>query len=133
MRLVHCGWTAALLVAAGCADGPATGDVSGTVTINGQPPPPGASITFIPADGSSPTAGATIENGRYAAKVPVGRNKVQIRAPRATAKKAAGQGGYTADGEIVEESLPDKYHDKTELTLDVVAGTTVKDWELSTK
>lgn len=126
------GWAAILLtalaLATGCDSGPATGEVTGTVTVDGQTPPEGSSISFVPADGKSPTAGATIENGKYSAKVPVGTARVEIRAPRVKEKfKGDGPGG-----DRIEESLPDKYHEKTELTLEVKRGRNEKNWEVWT-
>jgi hypothetical protein len=126
-------------VVAGCETGPATGDVSGTVKVDGQTPAEGSSITFMPADGQSPTAGATIVQGRYTAKVPVGKVKVEIRVPRPAAAPSdatAGPGGGgpgAGGGGWIEESLPARYNDATELTIDVKPGKNAKDWELSTK
>jgi hypothetical protein len=54
------GLLAAALAVAGCG-GEATGEVHGTVTVDGQPPPVGSSINFTPADGKG--GGATIEGG----------------------------------------------------------------------
>src|SRR5690348_10411374 len=87
------GLLAALAALAGCGGDSQTGEVTGTVTVDGQTPPPGSSITFVPTDGKSPTAGASIENGRYAARVPVGTAKVQIRVPRPAKAPKAGAGG----------------------------------------
>jgi hypothetical protein len=121
------GLLTALALAAGCGQGAATGEVSGTVRVDGQPAPPGSSITFVPADGKSPTAGALIENGKYTTRVPVGPAKVQIRAPKTAARlKAARQAGPGAEGDLVEESLPAKYNDNTTLTYDVKAGANTK-------
>src|SRR5437868_4602721 len=97
MRLRHSAGAAGLLVAAlavaGCG-GAKTGEVTGTVTVDGQPPPTGSSITFIPADGRSPSAGATIEAGKYSAKVQAGPAKVQVRVP----KFASGKTGQPGPG-----------------------------------
>jgi len=112
------------------------GQVSGTVQVDGQTPSAGSSITFIPTDGKSPTAGAVIESGRYSAQVPLGPAKVEIRVPRARGGgvgNKAGPGAGPGGGGFIEESLPAKYNDQTELTLDVSRGKVVKDWELSTK
>ena len=50
--------SAALTVLIGCA-GDNMADVSGTVTVDGAPAEKG-SVTFVPADGKSPTAGCEI-------------------------------------------------------------------------
>lgn len=126
-------WLVVLAVTAGCSNGPATGTVSGTVKVDGQTPAVGSSITFMPVDGTSPTAGAVIEQGRYSVQVPTGKSKVEIRVPRpsgAAAGDADGPGGASG---LIEESLPAKYNDQTELTLEVTRGKNEKDWDLSTK
>lgn len=125
----------ALLV--GCSSGPKQGEVSGTVTVDGKTPSTGSSITFIPTDGQSPTAGAVIENGKYSAMVPVGMSRVEIRVPRpirqaanSAPKQGPGAEGPGGGGGIIEESLPAKYNDNSELTFEVKAGQNPKDWNL---
>lgn len=128
LRIGAPGLLAGFVLLAGCGDGPETGEVVGTVKVDGQTPPAGSSITFIPADGKTPNSGALIVEGRYSARVPVGMSKVEIRVPRpmkASGKAAAGPGG-----DRVEESLPAKYNDETELTLEVKKGKNEKDWDL---
>lgn len=127
------GLLTALALAAGCGQGAATGEVTGTVWVDGQPAPPGSSITFVPTDGKGPTAGALIENGKYTTRVPVGPAKVEVRAPKTAARPKAGkQEGPGADADRVEESLPAKYNDSTTLTYDVKPGTQTKNWDLKT-
>ncbi|MCI0463211.1 MAG: hypothetical protein L0Z62_40205 [Gemmataceae bacterium] len=126
------GLLAVLALAAGCSSGPATGDVTGTVTVDGKTPPSGSSITFIPTDGKSPTAGSLIEEGKYTARVPVGTAKVEIRVPRVIGKSKARE-GPGAGGDLVEESLPARYNDNTELKLDVKSGRNEKNWDLKSK
>jgi hypothetical protein len=129
-RVAALGVMAALFGTAGCKEGPATGEVTGAIKVDGEIPPAGSSITFIPADGKSPSAGALLKEGRYTATVPVGLSKVEIRVPRP--KKGSGSsGGPGPGGDIIEESLPDKYNDNTELTLEVKRGKNEKNWELS--
>jgi hypothetical protein len=127
-------WLAGLLAAsillAGCSDGPETGEVVGTVKVDGQTPAAGSSITFIPADGKTPSSGALIVDGRYSARVPVGVSKVEIRVPRPMKVSGKAGAGPGPGGDRVEESLPAKYNDKTELTLDVQKGKNEKDWDL---
>ena len=129
------GWSvslfAVLAVAAGCGDtGPATADVSGTVTVDGKPPPAGSSISFVPADGKAGTSGCLIENGRYSTRAAVGQARVEIRAPRAVGKPRKTEDGPGGEGQIVEESLPEKYNSNTELTFDVKPGKNEKNWDL---
>ena len=127
-----------LVALAGCSSGPTTGEVTGTVTVDpGGVPAEGSSINFIPTDGKANTAGAQIINGKYTATVPVGTAKVEIRIPRPQgkgnkSKPAAhkeGPGSGPSVGNIIEESLPPEYNDKTTLTFDVKPGTQEKNWD----
>ena len=120
----------ALLLAVGCDSGPDSGTVSGTVTVDGAVPMAGSSISFIPANGNAPSSGATLENGKYSVKVPVGAMKVAIYAPRPVAKQKTPAREGPSAGEIVDESLGEEYNVKTTLTLDVKSGSQVKDWDL---
>jgi len=129
---------ASLLAAAfglvGC-EASKTGEVTGTVTVDGQVPARGSSITFFPVDGKSQTAGGVLTDGKYTATVPIGTAKVEIRAPKPATRKVerGGKEGYETSPEFIEESLPAKYNDKTELTYEVTAGRQEKNWELKTK
>src|SRR5690606_23516172 len=66
-------------LAVGCSSGKGFEefDVSGAATIDGEPIPTGT-ITFVAADGKTPTGGGVIKDGRYVAKVPPGEKKVLI-------------------------------------------------------
>jgi hypothetical protein len=110
------------------------GEVTGTVKVDGQVPAAGSSITFFPADGQSQSAGTLIdEDGRYRVRVPVGKARVEIRVPRPKAKRAGKAQGPGAEGGWIEESLPAKYNDHSELTFEVKSGTNKKDWDVSAK
>jgi hypothetical protein len=133
--LLHC-LIAAIFV--GCGGETGMGLVSGKVTVDGQVPAAGSSITFFPTDGKQ-SAGATLADGNYSVNVPTGESRVEIRVPRpvvsappAVPKQGPGSEG-PAGGGYITESLPAKYNDKTELKLNVAGGTNQKDWEVSTK
>jgi hypothetical protein len=134
------GWAAwavalltALALAAGCGGGSATGEVTGTVKVDGKAPPPGSSITFFPIDGKSPTAGGAIEDGKYSVRVPVGMAKIEIRVWRPVSKSKEVKAGPGPAGDLVEESLPPKYNDESEERLDVRPGKNLKDFDLRSK
>ena len=125
------------LAAAGCG-GEKTGDVTGTVTVDGQPPPVGSSISFVPADGKSSSAGGAIEDGKYTAtKVPVGATKVRIIVPKFASGKAPApkpKAGPGAEGErVVGELVLVDDQGRTELTYDVKPGRNEKNWDLKSK
>lgn len=135
MRVRFAGWVVALLAAAavagGCADDK-TAEVTGTISVDGNPAEKG-SISFVPADGKSPTAGSEIKNGKYAAKVPLGTAKVQVRVPKVVGKKKLYNTPDSPVQDILEEALPGRYNDKTELQYEVKPGKNEKDWDLKSK
>ena len=135
MRFRHAGaavaLAAALALLAGCS-GDKMGEVTGTVTVDGAPAERGG-LTFIPADGKSPTAGCEIVGGKYSAKVPPGTAKVQVRVPKVTGKKKMYNTPDSPFQDVLTEVLPAKYNEQTELTLDVKAGKNEKDWDLKSK
>jgi hypothetical protein len=52
-------------------------EVTGSVTIDGEPIPQGV-VQFVAADGQTPTGGGVIKDGKYQAKVPPGEKKVLV-------------------------------------------------------
>lgn len=116
---------------AGCQDS-SIGIVSGTVTVDGSQAGDG-SIVFAPLDGKHGPAGGPIVDGTYSVTVPVGPSKVEIRLPVVVGQiRIYG----TKDSPIqddMRDSLPPKYNDETELTYDVPAGKSEKNFDLSIK
>ncbi len=118
---------------AGCSSGdPNFSEVSGTVIVDGQPIKEG-NITFVSVSGNAPSAGGVITDGKYAAKVHIGSTKVEIRASKVVGQKKVYDTPDSPMRDIMEEMLPAKYNEQTELTLEVEPGSTVKDFDLSTK
>lgn len=121
-----------LALLSGCGGDDGMAEVTGKVTVNGEIPAVGSSINFIPSDGKAQSAGASIENGKYSTKVPVGMSKVEIRVPRPVSRPKPGPkvGGPGPGGpsDRIEESLPPEYNNQTKLTLDVKPGQNEKDW-----
>ena len=122
---------AAILFTPGCAGKATMGEVSGTVQVDGVPAKTG-SIAFIPVDGNAPTAGATIEAGRYSAKVPLGNAKVEIRVSKVIGQKKLYDTPNSPVQLIREEILPEQYNDQTELLFVVQPGKNQKDFNLTT-
>jgi hypothetical protein len=121
---------ACLLVLSSCES--KTGHVTGKIEVDGKPVENG-SITFIPADGNGPTAGGIIENGQYAADVPLGNMKVSISYAKVVGKKKIYPTPNSPEMPITKEALPAKYNEKTELRYEVQPGKNEKNFELSTK
>ncbi|NOX55775.1 MAG: DUF4198 domain-containing protein [Planctomycetes bacterium] len=123
----------AVLVAAGltcvlpgCAGGPATVEVSGTVTFDGKPIPDGQ-ITFHPAQGTGRSYSGKIENGKFSFQCEPGAKKVEITATRevkADASKLSPEEQVQleeegAEGTVPEQYIPARYNTQTELTAEV--------------
>ena len=107
------------------------GTVSGTVTVDGSPAKTG-SIAFFPANKKSATAGAEIRDGQYEARVPLGTSKVEVRVSKVVGQKKLYNAPNSPIRPLLEESLPAKYNDQTELTLDVKPGKSTQDYQLTT-
>ena len=118
------------LVVSGCGDdGPPLGEVTGTVTVAGEPAQTG-SIAFFPTDGKSPTAGAAIEGGRYTAQVPLGESMVEIRVSKIVGHKKLYDTPDSPTQPVREEVLGAEYNDQTELTVNVESGVNEKNYDL---
>lgn len=117
---------------AGCSSGPASATVSGEVKVDGKPVEKGV-ISFSATEGAGQPATANIENGKYSVTTTAGKKMVQISAPVLIDKKKESTAPDAAWIEITKESLPDRYHARSELTLDVQAGSNTKNWELETR
>jgi hypothetical protein len=108
------------------------GTVSGTVTVDGKLAEKG-SISFIPVDGMTPTAGGVIAAGKYQSEAPIGESKVEIRIPKVVGKQKLYDTPDSPVQDIMEEVLPAKFNEATELRFTASKGKNEKNWELSTK
>jgi len=92
------GWLIAIvaLAAGGCGRGPGA-IVEGLVTIGGKPVETGW-IRFTPAAGDGPTAGSTIDQGRYKAAVTPGLVKVSLQGYKQVGEERP---GYDPTGPLV--------------------------------
>jgi len=120
-----------MLCPAGCG-GPAhpdVGRVTGVVTLDGQPLA-NATVMFQPTEGRASIA-TTDSAGKYSLTyldgVPgakLGAHKVIIRT------EIPGEDGQPP---ISKEKLPKKYHDQTELTAEVKAGSNTFNFDLQSQ
>lgn len=109
------------LLMLGCENGPPMGDIAGTVTFNGVPLADG-SVTFNPSAGDAPTSGALIHDGKFTARVSLGKHSVTISVPQSVGSRKLYD---TPDSPTIEqyaEMIPSKYNTSTELTIDVQRG-----------
>ena len=121
-----------LLLLGGCSKEATTAEVSGALLVDGRPAETGA-IGFFPVDGQSPTSGAAIKDGRYTAQVPFGKTKVEIRVPKVVGEKKLYDTPDSPVKPILEESLPEKYNEESELEIDVQPGTNSHDFDLKSE
>jgi hypothetical protein len=120
-----------LLFQLGCAK-PTDGLISGMVKVDGEPAKSG-SIAFFPVSGKGKTAGATIADGAYTARVPFGEAKVEIRVSKVVGQKKLYDTPDSPMKPLLAEVLPPKYNDQTTLTINVQRGENHHDFDLQTK
>ncbi|MBX3433665.1 MAG: hypothetical protein KF847_10125 [Pirellulales bacterium] len=119
--------------AMGCSRTPTNrAEVAGVVTVDGNPAVGGA-IALTPVDGQSPTVGGKIANGRFALIAPLGVAKVAIRVPKQAGERKLYDTPDSPSRPVMIESLPKKYNDETELTIDVKPGSNEQNFDLFTK
>src|SRR5262249_48309403 len=100
----------------------ATCEVTGSITLDGQPLKSGR-IVFIPLDGKSSTVAALIKDGKYSmTDVLAGLNKVAISAPQIVGKKKVYDDPKSPNQIITKELLPAKYNTDSKLRCEVQPG-----------
>jgi hypothetical protein len=130
-----CPIVAALATYLGCSSDQTT--IEGAVSFDGQAVERG-SITFEPVSGTGPSAGGTIENGRYkidANGVTPGEMIVRISAVRPTGKKIEA-GPPERSGTLVDEVrpyIPAAYNEQSTLKAQVKAGKVTQDFALKSR
>jgi len=119
------------LLPCGCGknDGPKLSGVSGTILFDGKPLS-NAAVMFQPEFGR-PAFATTDDQGHYTLKysdgsqgAATGKNTVSIRT------EIEGEQGHP---HIQKELLPNRYHDRTTLSADVIDGPNTIDFELTSK
>ena len=129
--IIFCLSLVGLIQFTGCS-GSGQGTVSGSVVVNGTPAETGA-ISFIPVDGRGTTAGAVIEQGKYKATVPVGNVRVEIRVPKVVGEQKIYDTPDSPVQQVMEESLPARFNDESELTHEIPEGKSTRDFDLRTE
>jgi hypothetical protein len=116
----------------GCGPESKMATINGTVTIDGKAPATG-SISFVAVDGLTPNTGTTITDGKFTSEVPIGESKVEIRVSKVVGKKKLYDTPDSPEQEIMEEILPAKYNEQTELRVTAQKGVNEKNFDLTTK
>ena len=111
-------------------DTPQLGEVSGTVTLDGEPLVL-ATVTFRPIDGGRDSTGETDGDGNYtlvystsSTGAKIGQHKVLVE------KSMVGQDDSL---DLNTKSLPEKYNSQSELTASVAAGENTLNFELKSE
>lgn len=117
---------------AGCGGG-SEGSVQGTVSFDGQPVANGA-VTFVKSEGGMVREGAVIQSGRFQARMPPGKYKIEVNAKKVVGKrKQKGFGGEVEEVEVTAELFPERFNTKTELSEDIKPGTNTVNLDLKSK
>jgi hypothetical protein len=122
-----CAVSAAALVS-GCGgdDGPVKYEVTGTVTVNGEPLDEG-DIRFLPEDGRGTVGATRITDGAFTLMSEAGAKRVEIR----SAKEREGTGGLPRTqppgammlpGNLRFETIPKMYNQESTLTAEVTSN-----------
>jgi hypothetical protein len=120
------------LLLIGCGQESKMATISGTVTIDGKAPTTGA-ISFVAIDGLTPNTGTTITDGKFTSEIPIGESKVEIRVSKVVGKKKLYDTPDSPMQEIMEEVLPEKYNEQTELRFTAKKGKNENNWDLKSK
>lgn len=100
------------------------------MTLDGQPLPRGT-ISFVPADGATASAGGPIKDGAYLVEMSPGKKRVQISSTKVVGKRQVYQGDPKSPVvDEVRESIPPQYNASSTLTADVDAQHAKHDFEL---
>jgi hypothetical protein len=101
--------------------------IGGSVTFDGAPLPDG-DILFTPADPQFGSEAAKIKDGVYQVTIRPGQSKVQIRASRPVPGKKGPMGE-----QLIEDYIPAKYNDQSNLSIDVSTSQRKHDFQLQSK
>ena len=105
-------------LAAGCgASGPKKAQVSGTVTLDGQPLDQGE-IYFVTPGAGTPPEILKVVDGRFEGAVTLGKKRVEIH----SAKKMPKSGGMAIGPDLVLNRVDEAYNVHSQLTAEVTAN-----------
>ena len=121
----------AMLPLLGCGGSGDVAGVEGTVTLDGAPLAD-AAIVFQP-EGGRPSSGRTDAQGHYTLEYTATESGAQIGKHKVMITTAGMEEDATGNLVEVKETLPAKYHEKTELTAEVTGGSNTIDFELTSK
>jgi len=123
-------WAAPLVLLAACGDsGPERAEVTGTVTLDGDPLPE-ATVVFQPAQGS-PSIGETGSRGRYRLEYTAGKTGATLGKHRVSITTGCVKGPPGNEKEVPER-VPPEYNTESQITRQVEPGENVFDLPIKT-
>jgi hypothetical protein len=117
---------------AGCNTDTTHGVVEGAVTVDGAPLKEGL-IRFTPKEGDTATADATIVDGAFTVRVPVGEKRVSIFAPKVVGQRKAYETPDSPMVDVIEEGIPARYNSESDVTMNVSPGKQPAKFELQSE
>lgn len=94
----------------GCGEESSNVQVTGNISIDGEPIPKGT-ITFVSADGETPTGGGVIKDGTYTAFVPPGEKVVMVLGNKVVGQEPLYEGVSDSPmRDSYEKVTPDAYN-----------------------
>lgn len=122
-----------VFVLSGCTPDNGMLDISGKVTMDGEPVPSGT-ISFMPVSGQGTTSGGEIIDGEYTAEVSPGELAVQVTSPQEVRKENPTaeevERGLDVDR---KETIPPKYNRASVLRITVAADALEHDITMTSK
>ncbi len=127
-------FTLGILILCGCQEGPELGEVTGKVTMQGQPVP-FAYVVFQPIERGTYASAYTKVDGTYNLQFSESRNGAQVGKHQISIRTAAEDEIQVEDkttGLMVTPPLPAGYQGRLEFTFDreVASGENVQDFDL---
>lgn len=115
----------------GCSGSVQMGQVTGVVTLDGQPVA-GAQVTFSPRQGGWESSGITDQEGRYALEYAFGKTGAVVGTHHVciTTERRANK---DSDEQDVAESIPNVYNEQSKLIVGVGPGPNIVDFKLDSK
>jgi hypothetical protein len=118
-----------VIALAGCGSGTSKVEVTGNVTYLGKPVEEGR-IRFEPVDRVLQPGGGVIKNGVYHATLSLGMAKVGISGVKKAGEKKSDSRPHGPVRPIYEDSVPKKYNEEPEITVEIKANSSKLDFDL---
>jgi hypothetical protein len=118
----------AVFALAGCGPSDGKVEVTGKVTFNGKPVEQGT-VQFVHSPTEADTV--TVTNGAYATRMTAGSKKVVVHGFRKTGELLRDPTDVNSGYPVVENYIPPKFNETTELTVEVTAKGGTHDFNLT--